>query len=167
MKKVVVTLFAFFLFMAIQAQGVFKIGGVAAFPLVDAGDVSGFGLGADMYYMFGREDAIVNFGPTVGFRNYFAKENDLVGTSIKQGDTQFMPLAGAFRGKILGLINWGSDIGYTLAINEDSKGGLFFRPVVGIDIADKIEINASYEYAYLNSAAWQAFTAGILIEFGK
>ena len=114
-----------------------KAGAVLAIPTGDAADFSGFGLGADVYYMFGKEDAWLNFGPTVGFRNYFGKEieADLFGEtfSIDVGDVQFLPLAGAFRAKAFGLLNWGTDIGYAVGISDGNDGGFYFRPIVGVE----------------------------------
>lgn len=167
MRKVFLVIVAVFGFTVAQAQGVFKAGVVAAMPTGDAADISSFGLGADLYYMFGREDYWLNFGPTVGFRNYFGKDYEILDQTIKGDDAQFLPLAGAFRGKILGLINWGSDIGYAVGINDGNDGGFYFRPIVGLDIADTIELNISYESVSLDGGAWQAFSAGILFEFGK
>ena len=152
---------------SMYGQGVFKVGAVVAFPTGDAADFSGFGLGADVYYMFGKEDSWVNFGPTVGFRNYFGKEIEILGETFPVDDVQFLPLAGAFRGKILGLVNWGADIGYAVGINDGNDGGFYLRPIAGIDIADAIELNASYEMISLDGGNWNAFTFGVLFEFGK
>ena len=156
---------------SMYGQGVFKAGAVLAIPTGDAAEFSGFGLGADVYYMFGKEDAWLNFGPTVGFRNYFGKEieADLFGEtfSIDIGDVQFLPLAGAFRAKAFGLLNWGTDIGYAVGISDGNDGGFYFRPIVGVDIADAIEVNASYELISLDGGNWNALTFGILFEFGK
>lgn len=171
MKKLFITLTLILGVVTARAQGVFKVGPVVAIPIGDAGDVSSFGLGADVYYMFGHEDSWVNFGPTVAFRNYFGKDYEFnengVDVSIKGESVQFLPLAGAFRGKILGVVNWGSDIGYALGISDGVDNGFYFRPIVGIDIADSIEINASYEGISQDSKAWGAFTFGLLFEFGE
>lgn len=152
---------------SMHGQGVFKVGAVAAFPTGDAGDFSSFGLGADVYYMFGQEDAWLNFGPTIGFRNYFSKEIEILGETFSPDDAQFLPLAGAFRAKALGIVNWGSDIGYAVGINDGNDGGFYIRPIVGIDIADAIEVNASYELISLDGGNWNALTFGVLFEFGK
>ncbi len=167
MRKFIFALTALFALSYAQAQGVFKAGAVVALPVGDAGDFSSFGLGADLYYMIGHEDAWFNFGPTVGFRNYFGKDIEIIGQSYSTGDVQFLPLAGAFRAKFMGIVNWGSDIGYALGINEGNDGGFYFRPIVGLDIADTIELNVSYENVSRNGGSFSAFTAGILFEFGK
>ena len=170
MKNSILTLFAVFAFAFAQGQGVFKAGAVVALPVGDAGDLSSFGLGADLYYMFGQEDSWLNFGPTVGFRHYFGKDFEILGQTVSAEDSQFLILAGAFRTKVGGIVNLGSDIGYAVRgwIDDGNTGGFYFRPIVGFDIADTIELNVSYENVSLNGGgSWSAFTAGILFEFGK
>jgi len=171
MKKI---LFAALLVLgmgSMYGQGVFRAGVVGAIPAGDASDFSSFGLGVDLYYMFGRNNSWGNFGPTVGFRNYFGKDYDFSGggfdITVQGDDVQFLPLAGAFRGKILGLVNWGSDIGYAVGINSGNDGGFYLRPIVGIDIANRVEINASYEMVFIDGGNWNAITFGLLYEFGK
>jgi len=171
MKKL---LFAALLVLAMGSgygQGVFRMGVVGAIPTGDASDFSSFGLGVDLYYMFGSNNSWINFGPTVGFRNYFGKDIEISGggldISLQGDDWQFLPLAGAFRGKILGLVNWGSDIGYAVGINDGNKGAFYFRPIVGIDIANRVELNGSYEMIFLDGGNWNAITFGLLYEFGK
>ncbi len=152
---------------SLYGQGVFKVGAVLAIPTGDAADYSGIGLGADVYYMFGHEDAWLNFGPTVGFRNYFGKDVEIGNIIFKADDAQFLPLAGAFRAKTAGVLNWGADIGYAVGINDGNDGGFYFRPIIGVDVADTIEVNASYEIIAVDGGSWNAFTFGILFEFGK
>lgn len=48
-----------------------------------------------------------------------------------------------------------------------NDGGFYFRPIIGLDIADAIEINAFYENVSPDGGSWAAFTARILFEFGK
>ncbi len=152
---------------SMYGQGVFKVGAVVALPTGDASDLSSFGLGADVYYMFGKEDAWLNFGPTIGFRNYFGKDYEFGDITVKADDVQFLPLAAAFRAKNFGILNWGTDIGYAVGINDGNDGGFYFRPIAGIDIADSIELNASYEIISLDGGSWNAFTFGVLFEFGN
>lgn len=159
MKKLLIASLLLLGMSSMYGQGVFKVGVVGALPSGDASDFSTFGLGVDTYYMFGRNNAWLNFGPTVGFRNYFGKD--------EFDDVQFLPLAGAFRAKLLGFLNWGSDIGYAVGINDGNDGGFYIRPIVGLDIANTVELNASYEIVMLDGGNWNALTFGILFEFGK
>ena len=75
MKKVLLTLVAVFaLGMSVKAQGNFEVGAAIGFPTSDAADLSDFMIVIDAYYMFKQEDAFINLGPTVGFRNFFTKD---------------------------------------------------------------------------------------------
>jgi len=107
--------------------------------------------------MIEKEDAIINFGPTVGFRNFFMSNEGI-------NDAQFLPLAGAARLKLFGMLSGGVDVGYALGISDYLDGGFYYRPTVGIDIADTIEINASFE-TISDAANWGNLNVGVLIEF--
>ncbi|SDS22793.1 hypothetical protein SAMN04515667_1699 [Formosa sp. Hel1_31_208] len=157
MKKLLV-LFAFALFgYTATAQGVFKIGATAGVAVSDAGDVADWALGVDAYYMIEKVDAVINFGPTIGFRNFFMSVDGV-------DDAQFLPIAGAARLKLFGILSGGVDVGYALGISDYLDGGFYYRPTVGIDIADAIELNASFE-SISDAATWGNLNVGILFEF--
>lgn len=159
MKKLMLSLVAILAFSSLQAQGVFKIGAVAGIPTADAADISNFMLGADVYYMFESEDAIVNFGPTAGIRNYFGDE---ISPGISIDDGTFLPIGGAARLTLFGVLTGGVDAGYAIGISDFLDGGFYFRPLVGIDILDILELNASYE-TVLDAATWGNFNIGLLL----
>jgi hypothetical protein len=159
MKKLLFTLVAALSFAGLQAQGVFKIGVVAGIPTADAADISTFVLGADVYYMFEKEDAVLNFGPTVGLRNYFG---DKISPGISIDDGTFLPIGGAARVTLLGVLTGGIDVGYAVGISDYLDGGFYFRPVVGLDILDILELNASYE-SVSDAATWGNFNIGLLL----
>ena len=159
MKKFLLVLVAVLSFNALQAQGTFKIGAVAGIPTADAADISTFVLGLDAYYMFSKEDAFLNFGPTVGFRNYFGDE---ISEGISIDDGQFLPIGAAGRVMLFGVLTGGVDVGYAVGISDYLDGGFYFRPVVGIDILDILELNASYE-TISDAATWGNFNIGLLL----
>jgi len=159
MKKLLFTFIAVLSFAGLQAQGVFKIGVVAGIPTADAADISTFVLGADVYYMFEKEDAVLNFGPTVGLRNYFGDE---ISPGITIDDGTFLPIGGAARVTLLGVLTGGIDVGYAVGISDYLDGGFYFRPVVGLDILDILELNASYE-SVSDAATWGNFNIGLLL----
>lgn len=159
MKKLVFTFVTVLAFSCIQAQGVFKIGVVAGVPTADAADISTFVLGADAYYMFEKEDALFNFGPTVGLRNYFGDE---ISPGVSIDDGTFLPVGGAARITLLGILTGGVDVGYAVGISDFLDGGFYFRPVVGLDILDILELNASYE-TVSDAATWGNFNIGLLL----
>lgn len=159
MKKGILLLVALATCSLAQAQGVFKIGVVAGIPTADAADISNFMLGADAYYMLHREDALVNFGPTVGLRNYFGDE---ISPGVSIDDGTFLPVGGALRLTLLGILTGGIDAGYAIGISDYLDGGFYFRPLVGLDILDILELNASYEHV-ADDATWGNINIGLLL----
>ena len=152
-----------------NAQGVFKLGGNIGFATGDASDFYGAVLGADAYYYFGSPDAFINLGVTGGFRNFFGKDEEFDGQTYSADDIQMVPLAAAGRITILSTLYAGADVGYALAISDDFDGGFYIRPVVGIDIANAIEIFLAYDHYSVkddfdNSASFGNLNAGILFE---
>lgn len=158
MKKVLLTLTAVFaLSMSVKAQGNFEIGAAIGFPTADAADISDFMIAIDAYYMFKQEDAFINLGPTVGFRNFFVDFGDL-------DNGVFLPVGAAARLTIFGVLRGGADAGYAIGITDYLDGGFYFRPIVGIDILDTLELNASWEHIW-DEATWGSFQIGAKLEF--
>jgi hypothetical protein len=148
---------------ALQAQ-TFKVGATLGLPAADASDISSFVLGVDAYYYFTDIDDFVEIGATAGFRNFFGKEEEILGQTVEFDDAQFLPIAAAARLKLFGIVSGGADIGYAIGISDFLDGGFYFRPVVGLDIADAIELNASYE-SISDAATWGNINVGVLFEF--
>ncbi len=151
-------------YSTVQSQ-TFKVGASLGLPLADASDISSFVLGVDAYYYFTDIDAVVEIGATAGFRNFFGKEVEISTASVKFDDGQFLPLAVAGRVKLFGILSGGADIGYAVGINDGNDGGFYLRPVVGFDIADAIELNASFESISNDGVTWGNLNLGILFEF--
>ena len=142
----------------------FKIGASLGLPAADASDFTSFVLGVDSYYYFTNIDAPIEFGLNAGFRNFFGDEIEVLGQNVDFEDARFLPIAAAARLKLFGILSGGVDAGYALGISDGLDGGFYFRPVVGIDIADAIEINASYENIS-DAATWGNLNVGVLFEF--
>lgn len=142
---------------SVNAQ-TFKIGASAGVAASDAGDISDWALGVDAYYYFTDVDAIVEIGVNAGFRNFFMSDDAFE-------DGQFLPLAAAARLKLFGILSGGVDLGYALGINDGNDGGFYYKPVVGIDIADTIELTASFESISNDGVTWGNINVGILFEF--
>ncbi|OZV69914.1 hypothetical protein [Winogradskyella aurantia] len=148
---------------ALQAQ-TFKVGATLGLPAADAADISSFVLGVDAYYYFTDIDSFIEIGATAGFRNFFGKEEDILGQTVQFDDAQFIPVAAAARLKLFGIVSGGADLGYAFGVSDFLDGGFYFRPVVGVDIADTIELNASYENIS-DAATWGNINVGVLFEF--
>lgn len=159
MKKLMLCLVAIFFIASLQAQGTFKIGIMGGIPTADAGDISNFVLGADAYYFFGKRNALVTVGPTVGFRNYFGDE---ISPGITVEDAQFVPIALAGRISILGIVRGGVDVGYAVGVNDFLDGGFYVRPQIAFGILRFFELNFSYE-SVSDNASWGNINMGLML----
>lgn len=164
MKKILLTLVAVLAFYAVQAQGNFQIGGAIGFPTADAADVSDFMFSLDAYYMFKKEDAFLNLGPTVGYRHFFGKDITIGDETASIDDGTFLPIGAAGRITIFGTLRAGADAGYAIGLADFLDGGFYFRPMVGLDILDFIELNAAWENIW-DEATWGSFQIGAKFEF--
>jgi hypothetical protein len=163
-KLLLVAVVTCFSLTCMNAQ-TFKVGASIGLPAADAADFSTFVLGVDAYYYFTNVDAFVELGATAGFRNFFGDEIEILGQTVDIDDQQYLPLAAAARLKLFGIVSGGADLGYAIGINDGNDGGFYFRPVVGIDIADTIELNVSYENISNDGVNWGNLNAGVLFEF--
>jgi hypothetical protein len=157
-KSLLVTLFMILGLTGVQSQNV-KIGVMGGISGGDAAAVSTFVLGADAYYYFTNIDSFIEIGATAGFRNYLGDE--VLGVPLN--DAQFLPLAASARLKILEVFSGGADVGYAVGITDGLDGGVYFRPILGIDILNSLEVNLSYEYI-TDSNAWASVNLGILFQ---
>jgi hypothetical protein len=142
----------------------FKIGAHIGIPTSDASDIYSVEYGADAYFMFGNIDSWVNLGATAGFRNFVGDEIDVLGTTIEAEDVQFLPVGGAARVKLFGIVEGGVDAGYAISLTDGVDGALWFRPVVGIDVADTIEIFVAHDFVLPDGGTIGSLQGGILIE---
>ena len=152
----------------------FKLGVHAGIPTGGAADLASFEAGLDAYLMFGNIDSWINLGVTAGVRNFFGDEIDILGTAVELDDFTYVPVGGAARVKLFGIVEGGADIGYAFGISDGADGVFWVRPVVGIDIADTIEIFGAYDIlttddytdgSFTSDGSFGSLQVGILFEF--
>ena len=161
MKKLLLFFTGILFVASLQAQGTFKIGVSGGIPLGDASDLSTFVLGGDVYYLFGKRNALVRLGPTVGIRNFFGEE---ISPGLTVDDAQFVPVALAGRVSILGIVQGGVDVGYAIGVSDFLDGGFYVRPVLAFGILRLLELNISYE-SISDNATWGNANVGLLLVF--
>jgi len=125
----------------------FKAGIHAGVPFGDISDFSNFEIGLDIGYHWGVSE-LIDAGISTGFMNAFIN-NDTVdfGPFEVDGDfpnIQYIPVAGAFRIYPTYDFKLGADVGYAVGINDGNTGGLYIRPMVGVNISSNTELNISY-----------------------
>lgn len=170
-KTVFFTLAVFVMSMGLKAQDYtdrdkFKFGLNAGLPIGDAGDISNISLGLDLAYHYGVSKAI-DLGLATGFTNAFVNTVEIAGVQTEFDNVQFLPLAGAFRiyPTVRSRVNFGTDLGYAVGINDGNDGGFYYRPTLAINIGRGTELTASYTGVSLDGGSWDTVTAGVLFGF--
>jgi len=165
MKKLIFTLFI--LAFAISAHAQLKVGINAGAPIGDYSDIYSFNLGADVYYMFGSNpDAFLKFGAASGFMNYFGSETDILGQTVEFDDAQYIPVAGVARITLFGILTFGPDVGYAVSLNDSDASGFYWRSVLGLDFANRVEIDTFYHSISVDGTTLGTIGLALLFEFG-
>lgn len=125
-------------------------------------------LGVDIYNHWGLSKTL-DLGLATGFSNAFGEKQ-----TITQGGTftettfdniQFIPLAGSVRVFLTRGLKIGGDVGYGLGINKGNDGGLYYRPVLGVEMnGGSSEFNVSYS-ALNGETTLSSILAGFLFLF--
>jgi len=165
MKKVLlVAVLALFGF-SVSAQEGFKVGAHVGLPIGDVSDFSSFTVGLDVAYMFETSDSF-DVGIASGFVNGFGKSETVSSggftVEFDAPDFQYIPLAVAGRFKASEEFSIGADLGYAVGISEGNDGGFYYRPLVGYNISEKAQIQASYSGVSLDGVTWTAINLGVL-----
>lgn len=173
MKKSTILILLFFSMVTVPMMGqvdreVLKAGLNAGVPIGDAADISSFTLGLDLAFHIGVSRAF-DLGFATGFTNAFGKTESISqgGISI-EGDfdnVQFVPLAGLLRIYPSQGVNFGADVGYALGLNDGNGGGLYYRPIVSVNVAQTTELTFSYTGISLDGGTWSTVTLGVLFTF--
>ena len=150
-KLVLVFLFIVAFNMGTQAQSGFNLGAFVGLPVADGADTAGFAIGLDVNYLFEINDKF-RVGPATGFAHAFGKSETIYGFKYDYGDFQYIPIAAAGRFSPNEKITIGVDLGFGIGLNDGNDGGLYFRPLFGYNVSDKIMLTASYRAVSLGTA---------------
>ncbi len=148
----------------------FRGGLNAGLVLGDYAEFYSLVLGVDIYHHWGISREI-DLGLATGFSNAFGEKQTFsdVGLSIetKFDNVQFIPVAGSLRiypAKGKGF-KFGGDVGYAFGINAGNDGGLYYRPVLAVDMnGGSTEFNVSYQ-AVNGDTQFASVLAGFLFLF--
>lgn len=145
----------------------FRAGINAGFVQGDLADAYSFELGLDVVYVWGLSREL-DLGLATGFNNAFGEEEttDAGGFTITTefDNFQYIPLAAALRIYPTYGFKFGGDVGYAVGLNEGNAGGLYYKPVVGVDVNGNTELNVSYAVVD-NDIAFSVIQLGVLFLF--
>ena len=124
-------------------EGVFNLGVNFGLPTGDADDFYSLAIGVEANYLFQVSEEF-QVGPSVSYISYFGK-SEVFGVQVDIDNAGFLPLAAAGRFNASEKFVIGADLGYAIGISpEENDGGFYYRPMVGYNINEKIQITASY-----------------------
>ena len=160
MKKFIVTFFLIWSLSAtVSAQNGLNIGGSVGFPVNSSGYDFTFGYTLDANILFGIHPGF-SLGVASGYGQGFGDTYRVLGVEFDVEDYQYVPVALSGRHYPNSKLVWGTDIGYAIAVSDLDRGGFYFRPMIGYNITNKMQLNANYvgisDYFY-----WSTLNLGI------
>ena len=170
MKTIITTLVLIVTTLSIHAQvdrTNFRAGLNAGIVTGDASDFYSFSLGIDILHVWGLSKEI-DLGIATGFNNAFGEDETIsdggITISTEFANVQYIPAALALRIYPTYGFKFGGDIGYGIGVSEDFEGGLYYRPMIGVDINGTTELNVSYA-AISNDGTFATAMIGVLFLF--
>mgnify|MGYP000521547063 CR=1 FL=1 len=155
MRKYILSVVCALTFSAFTfAQSGLNLGFSFGFPYenYDGYDFS-FAFSGDINYLFEVSEAFdiglaSGYGHALG-RSYYV--GPIVG-NIDTPDYQYVPVALAARINANQRLTFGADIGYAISVtsakdlanNKYYEGGFYWRPMIGFNVNEKIQLNANY-----------------------
>lgn len=167
------TLSSIFLFLSVITLNAqvdrtnFRAGLTGGIVLGDLSEAYSLNLGLEVQQLWGVSREI-DLGFSTGFFNAFGEKETIsnAGVTIETefDNFQYIPIAAALRVYPTSGFKLGGDLGYAVGINEENEGGLYFRPVVGVDINGVTELNVSYA-SFGRESTFSTALVGILFLF--
>lgn len=122
-------------------KGNFSVGINGALPTGDIKEFTTFNLGADAAYRFNVGQRF-QVGALAAYSQFFGDSGKDEFGSWEVEDIQFLPLAATARVNVKKFFA-GGDLGYAVGINDGNKGGLYYKPHVGVNFG-KLGVLSSY-----------------------
>jgi hypothetical protein len=113
-------------------------------PIGDFGDVSSFGVGAELQGEYGFSDMVSGVG-TIGYTNFFGKDYDVPGLgTIKGESTGYIPILVGARVYPSTSFFIGAQLGYgILTGNGESSGAFNYQPQIGYN-GERFQLALNY-----------------------
>lgn len=174
MKKIFITLIAVTMFSTVaRAQAGLNIGFSIGFPYENYNGYDfSFAFNGDINYLFEVSPAF-DIGIASGY-GMATGDSYYVGPIVGNFDTpdyQYVPVAVAARFNLTKRLTFGSDIGYAISVssakdnfnNDYYSGGFYWRPMVGFNLSERLQLNANYIGISDDFFYYSAFNLGLTI----
>lgn len=156
MKKLFIAAFAVFAFASVDAQN-FSAGIHGGVPTGDVSDFFSFTAGLDVNAMWDVSDSF-ELGVVTGFTSAFGEDSTI-------DDYQYIPLAAGARYNVSEKFQLGADLGYALGVGDESDGGLYYRPMIGYNLSDSLQLTASYRVVDVQDASVELTAFGLGLNY--
>lgn len=172
MKKTLSFLVLFLTISSITAQGTvdrtnFRAGLNVGLITGEVSDFYSFSLGVDALYVWGLSKEL-DLGLATGFNNAFGEEESIsdggLSVTTEFSNLQYIPAAMAIRIYPSYGFKLGGDIGYALVLSDNFDSGLYYSPLIGVDINRSTELNLSYT-GISGDTAFSTVMVGVLFLF--
>ncbi len=81
-------------------------------------------------------------GLGVSYQHFMAKDITVDGKKVKGKSTYTLPVSAVARYNFTPNFVAGVDVGYAFRLSKDTKGGVYFRPMVGYKFTDRVMVQA-------------------------
>ena len=148
------------------AQNGLNFGGSIGFPVNASGYDFTFGFTGDINFLFEVQPGF-SLGIASGYGHGFGDTyRGPSGVQYDVEDYQYVPVALAGRHYPNSKLVWGTDIGYGIAVSNPDRGGFYFRPMIGYNVTDKMQLNANY-VGISDRFYWSTLNLGITFNISK
>ena len=169
-KLMLLAAVAVFGLSSVNAQEL-RAGLTGGLPIGDAGDGYTFNFGIDATYLWEVSDSF-QAGAATGYNHSFGDTMSETITvlgftttvEVEFEDFQYIPLAAAGRFNASEQFVLGADLGYAIAIGE-GDGGFYYRPMVGYNASEEIQITASYRGVSVEGGSFSTINLGANYKF--
>ena len=163
LKKVILGMALVVASVSFAQDGAFSVGASVGLPTGNGATFNSLTISADANYLFEISDGL-NVGAFASYVTFIGKT---VG-GIKFPSSAWLPLGGAARYNVSDEFVLGADLGYAIGISPSGqKGGVYYRPMVGYNISDTMQITASFSGISANGGSATNFGVGIMYALGK
>ncbi|PNW27949.1 hypothetical protein [Formosa algae] len=138
-----------------------NIGASFMLPVYELNDYASAGFSADINYLT-PVAPLLNMGIATGYGVVYNDTDYLFDYYVKE-DAQFIPIALATRYVPSDQIEFGGDFGYAIGVSDQFNGGFYYRPMLGFNLNEKIQLNLSYTGVSNNSwITWSTLNFGFM-----
>ncbi|MHA7944369.1 hypothetical protein ACJOV8_014930 [Formosa sp. 3Alg 14/1] len=140
-----------------------NVGASFMLPIDVLSDYSSAGLALDINYLYTVAPRL-NMGIASGYSVVYNDFDGVLADSWRSEDVEFIPVSVATRYVPSSKVEFGADLGYAIGLTDQFDGGFYYRPMIGFNVTDLIQLNLSYTGVNNNRSwvTWSTFNFGVM-----